>query len=198
MLKISLIFVLILKIFAEIPDDNSVVYNNISKDTIITNTIPFTIDVKIQDTESDLNTGTFRINDKPFETVVLDNKRIAHGYSTFTQSDFNIQPITVIVYAEDIFENGSRDTFWIREGQTTFDSSVSKFKIKTGFNIFHNNLQLFENAYIKCFDMHGRIIYKKSVLSGNHRIPNFSDGIYIMEVRTINKTERFQIIKPVL
>jgi len=103
----------------------SVVYNNISKDTVITSTIPFTIDVKIQDIKSDLDTGTFRINDKPFETIVLDNQRIAHGYYTFTQNDFNKQPITVIVYAEDIFENGSRDTFWIREGQTTFDSSVT-------------------------------------------------------------------------
>ncbi len=103
----------------------SVVYNNISKDTIITSTIPFTIDVKIQDTESDLDTGTFRINGKPFETIVLDNQTIAHGYYTFTQSDFSIQPITVVVYAEDIFENGSRDTFWIREGKITFDSSVT-------------------------------------------------------------------------
>jgi hypothetical protein len=103
----------------------SVVYNNISKDTVIASTIPFTIDIKIRDTESGLDTGTFRINDKPFETIVLDNQGVAHGYYTFTQSDFNTQPVIVIVYAEDIFGNGSRDTFWIREGQTTFDSSVT-------------------------------------------------------------------------
>ncbi len=104
----------------------TIVYSNMNKDTIITGSVPFTCNVKVQDVLSDLDTGSLRINDEAFDSVVLDNSKTAHGYRTFTQNDLVNAPVMIILYAQDIHKNGSRDTFWIREGEEVpFDSTVT-------------------------------------------------------------------------
>ncbi len=54
---------------------------------------------------------------------------------------------------------------------------TNSIKFKTKFNVSHNNL----HADIKCFDLRGRIIYKRSI----------SNGVYILKLRAEKKI--FQI-----
>lgn len=92
----------------------TILSGSLQGDTINTNTIPFTLKVRIADASNKLDTTLININGVKFDSLKNeDNDQLFYCYATFYEQEFESVPIQASIHAENIVQNSLTETFWI-------------------------------------------------------------------------------------
>lgn len=98
---------------------------NVTGDTIMTNTIPFTLKVRVEDASNELD--TVHINDEEFDSIYKESNTVYYCYKTFSEQDFENTPIRAGIYAENIIQKSVTETYWICS-TSVVDTSIKIFR----------------------------------------------------------------------
>ncbi|MFC1476510.1 Ig-like domain-containing protein [Fibrobacterota bacterium] len=104
----------------------TVMSGDVMGDTIETNTIPFTLKVRIEDASNELD--TMHINDEEFDSIYKESDTLYYCYETFNEQDFENTPIQARIYAENIIQQNITETYWICS-TSVVDTSIKIIRI---------------------------------------------------------------------
>jgi hypothetical protein len=89
----------------------AVMSGSVVNDTIIADTIPFTLKVRVQDAYNELD--TVYINGDVFDSICKESGYLFYCYATFSAQDFENTPIEARIYAENRIQENITETYWI-------------------------------------------------------------------------------------